>query len=73
MIVGPTVRGQLFHFSEQFSFWASADLTVLALLIVMVTVPGQTKDPKRVTAAAELEKEKGECVCVCVWSGSIVV
>ena len=61
MIVGPTVGGQVAHyFSEQASAWVSAFMTVLAMAIVIVAVPAQTKDPKRIAVENNKEKESGE-------------
>ena len=62
MIVGPTVGGQVAHyFSEQASAWVSASMILLAIIIVLVAVPAQTKDPRRVAAAVNEDKESSEC------------
>ena len=63
MVVGPVLGGYVTTLkSEQFAAGVAAGLCLLTMLIVLIFVPANTKDPQRVVQETKENKKNGTVV-----------
>lgn len=68
MVVGPTLGGLVTtHFSEQMAAGLAAAICLLAMIIVLLFVPANTKNPSKL-AEAKVKDKSGKSVHESEWS-----